>query len=364
MADHTPAGRIRLLVLFGGQSAEHDVSCVTASHVLAAADPQRFEVVPVGITRDGQWVRAADAMAALERDPQALPERVEAAGPSIEPFPVLHPADEPLTTVVLPLLHGPLGEDGTVQGLLELADVPYVGAGVLGSAVAMDKAMAKEVTAAAGIPQCRHLVTTAGTADALFRKDVADQLGFPAFVKPANMGSSVGVSRATDEDELITALELALSYDEIAVVEEAVVGREIEVAVLGNADPQASLAGEVRPGGEFYDYDDKYHDGTAQLLIPAPLDDNEMAEVRALAVRSFQTLRCAGMARVDFFYEPDGRGFLLNEINTIPGFTPISMYPKLWEASGLAYPDLIAELARLAVERHQQRQKHRRTSRG
>ena len=222
---------------------------------------------------------------------------------------------------------------------------------------------AKQVTAAAGLPQCRHLVTTAGTADALFRRDVADQLGFPVFVKPANMGSSVGVSRCTDDDELVTALELALSYDEIVVVEEAVVGREIEVAVLGNADPQASVAGEIRSGGEFYDYDDKYHDGTAELLIPAPLDDNEMAEVRALAVCSFQALRCAGMARVDFFYEQGGRGYLLNEINTIPGFTPISMYPKMWEASGLAYPDLIAELARLAVERHQQRQKHRRTSR-
>jgi len=364
MADHTPTGRVRLLVLFGGQSAEHDVSCVTARHVLAAADPERFDIVPIGITRDGRWVQAADAMAALHQGADALPSAVEAAGPPVEPFPVLRPADEPLTTVVLPLLHGPLGEDGTVQGLLDLADVPYVGAGVLGSAVAMDKAMAKEVTAAAGIPQCRHLVTTAGTAGATFRRDVAEQLGFPAFVKPANMGSSVGVSRATDEDELVSALELALSYDEIAVVEEAVDGREIEVAVLGNADPQASVAGEVQPGGDFYDYEDKYHDGTAELLIPAPLDDDRMAEVRAMAITSFHALRCSGMARVDFFYEEDGRGFLLNEINTIPGFTPISMYPKLWEASGLGYSDLIAELARLAVERHQQRQKHRRTSRG
>jgi D-alanine-D-alanine ligase len=364
MADDTPAGRFRLLVLFGGQSAEHDVSCVTARHVLAAADPDRFDVVPIGITRDGQWVRAADALAALQQGAESLPASVPADGPPIEPFPVLRPHDEPLTTVVLPLLHGPLGEDGTVQGLLDLANVPYVGAGVLGSAVAMDKAMAKQVIEAAGIPQCRHLVTTADTADAGFRHQVADRLGFPAFVKPANMGSSVGVSRATDEQELISALELALSYDEVAVVEEAVDGREIEVAVLGNAEPRASVAGEVRPGGDFYDYEDKYHDGTAELLIPAPLDDDEMAEVRALAVRSFQALRGAGMARVDFFYEEGGRGFLLNEINTIPGFTPISMYPKLWEATGLGYADLITELARLAVERHEGRQKHRRTSRG
>ncbi len=362
MADDTPAGRVRLLVLFGGQSAEHDVSCVTARHVLAAADPDRFEVIPIGITRDGQWVQAADALAALHQGAEALPTSVAADGPRVEPFPVLRPADEPLTTVVLPLLHGPLGEDGTVQGLLDLADVPYVGTGVLGSAVAMDKAMAKQVAAAAGIPQCRHLVTTAGSADALFRKDVADELGFPVFVKPANMGSSIGVSRVTTDDELISALELALSYDEIAVVEEAVDGREIEVAVLGNAEPQASVAGEVVPGGDFYDYDDKYNDGAAELLIPAPLDDDRMAEVRALAITSFRALRCTGMARVDFFFEEGGRGFLLNEINTIPGFTPISQYPKLWEASGLAYSDLITELARLAVERHAQRQKHRRTS--
>ena len=364
MADDTPAGRVRLLVLFGGQSAEHDVSCVTARHVLAAADPDRFDVVPIGITRDGRWVEAADALAALEQGAQALPASLVADGPPVEPFPVLRPRDEPLTTVVLPLLHGPLGEDGTVQGLLDLADVPYVGSGVLGSAVAMDKAMAKQVAAAAGIAQCRHLVTTAATADALFRKDVADQLGFPAFVKPANMGSSIGVSQATDDDELISALELALSYDEVAVVEEAVEGREIEVAVLGNAEPEASVAGEVRPGGAFYDYEEKYENGAAELLIQAPLDDDRMAEVRALAITSFRALRCAGMARVDFFFEENGRGFLLNEINTIPGFTPISQYPKLWEASGLAYGELITELARLAVERHEQRRKHRRTSHG
>ncbi len=363
MADQHPAGRVRLLVLFGGQSAEHDVSCVTARHVLAAADANRFDVVPIGITREGCWVRADAAIAALEQGAAALPARIVASGPTVEPFPVLRPADEPLTTVVIPLLHGPLGEDGTVQGLLDLADVPYVGSGVLGSAVAMDKAMAKQVTAAAGIPQCRHLVTTATTADAAFRRMVAADLGFPVFVKPANMGSSVGVSKAADDAELVSALELALSYDEVAVVEEAVVGREIEVAVLGNADPRASVAGEVRPGGEFYDYDDKYHDGLAELLVPAPLGDDELATVQDLARRAFLALRCTGMARIDFFYETDGRGFLLNEVNTIPGFTPISMYPRLWEASGVSYPDLISELASLAIERHERRRKHRRTTR-
>jgi D-alanine-D-alanine ligase len=261
-------------------------------------------------------------------------------------------------TVVLPLLHGPLGEDGTVQGMLELADVPYVGSGVLGSALAMDKAMAKQVLAQRGIAQSRWLSFTehevgAGTAD-----EVIGALGLPVFVKPANMGSSVGVTKAKSREALTQAIDLALSYDERVVVEEAIVGREIEVAVLGNEHPRASVPGEIVPGHEFYDYDDKYVDDGARLLVPAPLHEGDKATVQALALDVFRALRCDGMARIDFLFEEGGRGFLCNEANTIPGFTPISMYPKLWQASGLSYAGLIDELVRLAVERHGRRRRN------
>jgi D-alanine-D-alanine ligase len=260
-------------------------------------------------------------------------------------------------TVVLPLLHGPMGEDGTVQGMLELADLPYVGSGVLGSALAMDKAMAKQVAGAAGIPQARHVSLRAhdvgpGTAEALVA-----ELGLPVFVKPANMGSSVGVSKAKTTEAVREAIEVALSYDEWIVVEEAIVGREIEVAVLGNLQPRASLPGEIIPGAEFYDYADKYVDDGSSTVIPAPLTAEQVAEVQQLAVRSFTALRCEGLARVDFFLE-ERRGFLLNEVNTLPGFTPISMYPKMWMASGLSYPALIDELVSLAIERHGRRRRN------
>jgi D-alanine-D-alanine ligase len=258
-------------------------------------------------------------------------------------------------TVVLPLLHGPLGEDGTVQGMLELADIPYVGSGVLGSAVSMDKAMAKQVTLAAGIPQARfrsfgeHELTP-GLPAAL-----ADDLGLPAFVKPANMGSSVGVSKAHTVEELRDAIDVALGYDETIVVEEGIVGREIEVGVLGNLEPEASIPGEIVPGEEFYSYEDKYVTDGAQLLIPAPLGEEATAEVRALALRAFRALRCEGLARVDFFYEMDehgqGRGFLLNEINTMPGFTTTSMFPRMWGASGIDYSKLVTRLIRTAMRR-------------
>ena len=240
---------------------------------------------------------------------------------------------------MLPLLHGPMGEDGTVQGLLELADVAYVGAGVLGSALAMDKAMAKQVLAANGIPQARYRAFAEHQRTPGLPAELAAELGLPCFVKPANMGSSVGVSKAHSVEELRDAIEHALTYDEWVVVEEAVVGREIEVAVLGGTDPQASGAGEIVPGAEFYDYEDKYVTDGAQLLIPAPLSAEQTDEVRALAVRVFEVLRGDGLARVDFFFEEGGRGFLCNEANTMPGFTPISMYPKLWQAAGVDYPD-------------------------
>jgi D-alanine-D-alanine ligase len=381
MSDPAPPdpARPRLVVLFGGQSAEHDVSRVTARHVLAALDHDRFEVVPVGITRAGEWVLAEAAARVLLAGPDVLAERLPDAltidGPAVDPLPMLAPAQGaaepspgsgPPPVVVFPLLHGPMGEDGTVQGLLEIAGVPYVGSGVLGSAVAMDKVAAKQMALAAGVPQARwrglHLsqvladlaVAQPGEADVRPEvvADLADDLGFPMFVKPANMGSSIGVSRATDPASLRTGLLTALEHDEWLVVEEGVDGREIEVAVLGHTvTPRASVPGEIVPGADFYDYDDKYADGTAELRVPAPLPSEVADEVRALACRAFTAMRAEGMARVDFFYEPDGRGLLLNEVNTIPGFTPISMFPRLWQASGLTYRALLDELIALALER-------------
>jgi D-alanine-D-alanine ligase len=343
--------RINLVVLYGGRSAEHDVSRVTAAHVLRAADPARYAITAVGISREGQWQLAESAMAALARGPDALPGELEIEGPLTSPA-VLDatPSDGP--TVVLPLLHGPLGEDGTIQGLLELADTPYVGSGVLGSAVTMDKAMAKQVLAHHGIAQARWLSFHEHELAPSTVGSVTEELGLPVFVKPANMGSSVGITKAKSSSELIVAIELALTYDDRVVIEEAVVAREIEVAVLGNLEPRASVPGEIVPGREFYDYEDKYVTDGARLLVPAPLPDGEAAAARTLAVDVFKALRCEGMARVDFLYEEHGRGFLCNEANTIPGFTPISMYPKLWAATGLSYGDLIDELVRLAIERH------------
>ncbi len=351
--------KIRLVVLFGGQSAEHEVSRISARHVLAAADPDRYDIQPVGITTSGQWVLAEEAALALAKGPDALPDALPVAGPDIDPGPLLAARTPGEQIVVLPLLHGPMGEDGTVQGLLEVAGVPYVGCGVLSSALSMDKTAAKDMFTALGIPQARHVsfaeqaVRAVGTV--AFATQLADELPFPIFVKPANMGSSIGVSKARSIDELATALDVALRYDEWVVAEEGVDAREIECAVLGNLEPRASLPGEIVPGADFYDYEDKYFDGTAQTSVPADLDPAVTAELQDLAVRAYRALRCEGMARVDFFYEHPGRGLLVNEINTIPGFTPISMYPKMWEASGLAYADLIDELVRLALERHERR---------
>jgi D-alanine-D-alanine ligase len=337
---------IRLVVLFGGQSAEHEVSCVTAASVLDAVDRDRYDVVPIGITTEGRWVEAGDAMGILASGARAmLP-----SGKEIDPLPAVLPtADQ---TVVFPLLHGPMGEDGTVQGLLELAGVPYVGTGVLGSALAMDKAKAKEVCDAAGIPGARWLARRDGLIEDDLDGVVGDALGWPVFVKPANMGSSVGVSKVKTPDDLAAAVELALQYDEWVLIEEAVVGREVECAVLGNLEPRASVMGEIKPKAEFYDYDDKYSGDGAELVIPADLPTAVSDDARALAVRAFHAVRAEGFARVDFFYEEGGRGLLLNEVNTIPGFTPYSMYPQLWAATGLPYAELIDELVRLAVERH------------
>jgi D-alanine-D-alanine ligase len=353
-------GRVHLVVLYGGQSAEHDVSCTTAAHVLAAIDPAQYRVTPIGISTSGEWSLGAAAQAALAAGPGALPARLDTSGPSVSMADVIAAgsADDEQTTVVLPLLHGPLGEDGTVQGLLELADVAYVGSGVLGSALAMDKAMAKQVLAANGIPQARYRALRETEISPGRPGALAAELGLPCFVKPANMGSSVGVTKAHDVEELRDAIDHALTYDEWVVVEEAIAGREIEVAVLGGPTPLASGAGEIVPGAEFYSYDDKYVTDGAQLLVPAPLTAADTERVRALAVEVFTVLRCDGLARVDFFLEEGGRGFLCNETNTMPGFTPISMFPKLWQAAGMSYPQLIDRLVELAVERHSRRRRN------
>jgi D-alanine-D-alanine ligase len=369
---------IRLFVLFGGQSAEHDVSCTTAAHVLNAVDRSRYDIEAIGITREGQFVTAADAVALLpeagsgvgaEPSPSAI-KALEPVGAPTELMSVVGDHTTDAQVVVLPLLHGPLGEDGTIQGMCELANVPYVGAGVLGSAVAMDKAMAKTVLDAAGLPQARWRSvreSDLGIDRKAVLESVAEDLGLPCFVKPANMGSSIGVSKASTLEELNGGVDAALAYDEILVIEESVVAREIELSVLGNADLEVSVPGEVVPAAEFYDYEDKYHDGNAQLIIPAILPPGVAEELQDLARRAYRALRVEGMARADFLYEEDGRGPLVNELNTIPGFTPISMYPKLWEASGLGYSELIDRLVDLAIERHQRRAAKRntgRTSRG
>lgn len=357
--------RVRLVVLYGGKSAEHEVSCVSAANVIASADRERYEIVPVAITKEGTWLLNEAAAELAESGAAVLPHHVDIDGVAIDPPVALATPDPTRPTVVFPLVHGPHGEDGTLQGMLELAGVPYVGSGVLGSAICMDKTMAKTLTAAHGIPQAKafNLTSGSGGAEALAHRAEAlmaiGKIDFPVFVKPANMGSSVGITKAHGSTELVDAVGLALSYDERIVVEEAIDGREVEVAVLGNEigsrPPRASIPGEIVAGAEFYDYADKYTSDSATLLIPAELDDDESDAVRALALEAYAALRCDGLARVDFFYERHGRGFLLNEINTIPGFTPLSMYPKLWEASGMAYDALIDALVALALERHARR---------
>ncbi len=294
-------------------------------------------------------------MRALAEGAHALPPALEADGPATNLSSAVVPSTD-MPVVVLPLLHGPLGEDGTIQGMLELANVPYVGAGVLGSAVTMDKAMAKTLADAAGIPQTRwvSLFEHEDTSDRALSA-IADDLGFPIFVKPANMGSSIGVSRTTDLAELRAGVDAAFAYDDLLVLEEGVDAREVELAVLGNHEIRVSVPGEIKPAADFYDYDDKYNDGAAELLIPAPLDPETVDQLQRLSKQAYRVLRCEGMARADFLIEEGGRGPLLNELNTIPGFTPISMYPKMWEASGLSYPELIDELVRLAIERHERR---------
>jgi D-alanine-D-alanine ligase len=368
-----PDRRLRLLLLFGGQSAEHDVSRVSAVAVARALDPNRYDVVPVAITREGRWLLADRARAALETgdfpsafDVDGAPVRLADRRPGLGSSVVrLESGGNPLgaVDVAFPLLHGPYGEDGTVQGLLELAGLPYVGSGVLGSAVGMDKVMMKRAFTACGLATPRYVAlrddsggspASPGITKAELDRCEAE-LGYPCFVKPANLGSSVGVSKAADRAGLEEAVEVALRFDEWILIEEGIAGREIEVAVLGDRPPEASLPGEIVPGADFYTYEDKYLDDSAELRAPADLDPDRIAEVRRLAVAAFEACRCEAMARVDFFLEDPGRGFLVNEVNTIPGFTPISMYPRLWEVTGVPYPELLDRLVALALERHERR---------
>lgn len=359
----------RIALVFGGRSGEHEVSLSSARSFLDALEPSRFAVSLFGVSPAGLWLGGPDALAALEERARrgcATEADTERDWPGLlidPPHPVPRGPGHALEGVdaVFNLIHGTHGEDGCLQGLFELADVPYVGAGVAGSAVAMDKLLAKAVLRDAGLEVGNFL----GVARRRLEDDEAGviaelerQLRYPMFVKPANLGSSVGISRARDAAGLAAALKLAAVYDRRLIVEEAVEGHEIECAVLGNDEPVASVAGEIRPANEFYDYDAKYVDDS-ELLIPAPcLDDTAQAEVKRLALAAFRALDIAGMARVDFFYErPSGR-LILNEVNTIPGFTPISMYPKLLVADGLEYNDLVERLVELALERHAEVQRN------
>lgn len=350
--------RVRVIVLFGGQSAEHEVSRVSAANVVSALDPQRYEIVPIGIGRDGTWMLSERTRAQLDAGTplDTSNDGLETGGPVMDALPELRAAaDSAIPTVVLPVLHGPNGEDGTVQGLLELSGTAYVGSGVLGSAVAMDKAMAKTVLSAAGIPQARFHSAARWALNEVMVGDIISDLGLPLFIKPANMGSSVGVSKARSRTEVLAGIENALIHDEIVVFEETIRGRELEIGVLGNESPRVSVPGEIIPAAEFYNYDDKYRDGAAKTIVPADLDEELTATMGRLAISTFRALRAEGLARVDMFLEEDGRGFLVNEINTFPGFTPISMFPMLWKATGMSYSELLDEMIRLALDRHQRR---------
>jgi D-alanine-D-alanine ligase len=403
--------KLRVGILFGGRSGEHEVSLLSAASVLNAINKDKYEVVPIGITKDGRWLTAEHAEDLLQGKIVLEPRQLRAGDPDttpaaavlargeaviVPPEPVhrqsgLVPFQSEATLtrrasdrainvdVIFPVLHGTFGEDGTIQGLLELADIAYVGAGVLGSAAGMDKDIMKSLFLAAGIPIVKHvtILRSAWELDSKknggkkIQKLVESKLKYPVFVKPANLGSSVGISKAHNRKELGPAIEEAARFDRKIVIEQGVGGRkkkarEIECSVLGNDEPTASVPGEIVPGKEFYDYTAKYLDEGSQLIIPAKLSKADTKRVQELAIAAFQAVDCSGLARVDFLMEPaSGKGsrkksgrIYLNEINTMPGFTAISMYPKLWAASGLAYADLIDRLIQLGIERHEDKKKN------
>jgi D-alanine-D-alanine ligase len=390
-------------ILFGGRSGEHEVSLLSAASVVNAIDKTKYEVVPIGITKDGRWLTAEHAERLLKGDagegaratqvttlragdPEATPgAAVLAAGASVvvppepsrreaglAPFQtdasaLRRAADRAINVdVIFPVLHGTFGEDGTIQGLLELADIAYVGAGVLGSAAGMDKDIMKSLFRAAGLPIVKHVTVLRSQFEREPKKVaklVESKLKYPVFVKPANLGSSVGISKAHDRKELGPAIAEAAKFDRKIVIEEGVGGkknkaREIECAVLGNDDPKASIAGEIIPCKEFYDYDAKYLVEGSEAVIPAKLTKAEMKTVQRLAIAAFQAVDCTGLARVDFLMDPTSRKIFVNEINTMPGFTAISMYPKMWVASGVPYPELIDRLIQLGIERHEDKRRN------
>jgi D-alanine-D-alanine ligase len=393
--------KLRVGILFGGRSGEHEVSLLSAASVLNAIDKEKYEVVPIGITKDGRWLTAEHAENLLQGKLMLEPRNLRAGDPETTPSAAVLARGEavvvppepvhrqtglaPFQTdaammrrasdrainvdVIFPVLHGTFGEDGTIQGLLELADIPYVGAGVLGSAAGMDKDIMKSLFIAAGISFVKH-VTIRRSAWEKYPKRVQklmeSKLTYPVFVKPANLGSSVGISKAHNRKELGPAIEEAAKFDRKIVIEQGVGGkkekaREIECSVLGNDEPVASVPGEIVPGKEFYDYTAKYVDEGSQLIIPAKLTKAQTKKVQDMAVAAFQAVDCSGLARVDFLMDPKTQKIYLNEINTMPGFTSISMYPKLWAASGLAYADLIDRLIQLGIERHEDKKKNQYT---
>jgi D-alanine-D-alanine ligase len=348
--------KLRVGVIYGGRSGEHEVSVASAASIFKYLDPGRYEAVPIRIEKNGRWALAASAPTAISAG-EVIAQGHVTALETIEPTAAVTGTG---LDVIFPVLHGPYGEDGTVQGLLELVNVPYVGAGVLGSAVGMDKAVMKTLFASAGLPIVKHLVVLRRDWErdaAAVTARVGRDLQYPVFVKPANLGSSVGISKARSNTELREAMDVALQFDRKIVIEAAVPNaREIECAVLGNDDPEASVPGEIIPSREFYDYEAKYLDEGSRAIIPAPLTEAEAAEIRRLSVDAFRAVDGAGMSRVDFLLSRDTGETFLNEVNTIPGFTIISMYPKMWEASGLPYPALLDRLITLALERHAEKQ--------
>ena len=376
------AKKLRVGILFGGRSGEHEVSLLSAASILKAIDRRKFDVVPIGITKEGRWLTAGDSSVLLEQGNVALAQKLRAGDPEATPGArVLHAghptllAPEPglqgpegkAIDVIFPVLHGTFGEDGTIQGLFELAGIAYVGSGVLGSAAGMDKDAMKRLFAQARLPIVKHVTLLRAEWEKSPRKAIAQieaGLRYPVFVKPANLGSSVGISKAHNRKELGPALTLAAQYDRKLVVEQGVGGkngraRELEVAVLGNDDPRASVVGEIIPSKEFYDYEAKYLSEGSVPVIPAKLTRAEEKQIRAMAVAAFRACDLAGLARVDFLMEPDDkRRIYLNEVNTLPGFTQISMYPKLWQATGIGYRELITRLIELAIERHQEKSRN------
>jgi D-alanine-D-alanine ligase len=379
--------KLRVGILFGGRSGEHEVSLLSAASILKAIDRRKFDVVPIGIDKSGRWLGGGAAQALLEGT--AVPQLAASSAQSLQGSALLQNelsldgqsslAGQPSVDVVFPVLHGTFGEDGTIQGLFELADIAYVGSGVLGSSAAMDKDAMKRLFAAAGLPQTPHvaLLRSQWRADPKRATRLIEKsLAYPLFVKPANLGSSVGISKVHARAELAAALDLAASFDRKLIVEQGVGGpgvkpRELEVAVLGNDEPQASVVGEIVPNKEFYDYDSKYADSPEAPsipIIPAKLTQSESKQVRQMALAAFRACDCSGLARVDFLMEParDAKGrkirkphIFVSEINTLPGFTSISMYPKLWQATGIPYSKLIDRLIALALERHREKQQTR-----